>query len=112
MFIKIINQEVIKEHTENGHCVKEIVNTIEHNYEVSNYSLFPSLPEERKEAKQDKLGSIRTNFPIKEMNVALQFFDGNKGWDKTFSFPVDADDRVIEVYVMNNQGRTMERYIY
>jgi hypothetical protein len=112
-YIKIIDQEVTKEENENGHCIEDIKNSIVHNYSVDTYSLFPSLPVGGTEKPGDyKLYDIRSNFPIKEINIALKKNDEKNDWDQVLSFPVDSDDRVVEIYVMNENGKTLNRFIF
>jgi len=111
--IKIIDQEVTKGISENGRNVVDIKNSIIHGYSVDTYSLFPSLPEEGIEKLEGhKLYDIRANFPIKEINLALKKNDEHGDWDQVLTFPVSSEDRIVEIYIMNENGKTLERFIF
>jgi hypothetical protein len=113
-YIKVLTQEVLKEIDENGHRVKEILNTISQNYATHDYTMFPTKPDgcEQMHKVSDRLYDIRSNFKISEMNLCVKFKHGSGGWDQTISIPVDCPDTVTEIYIMNENGKTLERFIY
>lgn len=102
MFVKIVYWKVEKEKAENelrGHKITNRILEVEHGYDVNHYSLFPTKEPE-----------------ANEMNLCLEFNkDGPDGWDRTISFPKnrsEEDNQVIEIYIMNNHGKTIQKYIY
>ncbi|MBU2249440.1 MAG: hypothetical protein KKD77_22020, partial [Gammaproteobacteria bacterium] len=73
---------------------------IEHVYDVNHFSLFPSIGENGIDMSD-------------EMNLSLEFNkSGPEGWDKTISFPVEQKDQIIEIFIMNEHGKTIDRHIY
>ena len=96
MFVKIIYWKVRKEKTE----VTQRDLKAQHMYEVSHYSLFPTKTE-TEEA------------PAAEMNLCLEFNkNGPDGWDRTISFPCGSENEIVEICIMNDHGKTIDRRVY
>uniref|UniRef100_A0A6M3IXM6 Uncharacterized protein n=1 Tax=viral metagenome TaxID=1070528 RepID=A0A6M3IXM6_9ZZZZ len=97
MFVKIRYLDVEKD--ERKAVIKNSI-TSEHVYDCNHYSLFPSKKE----------GGIDMS---DEMNLSLEFNkSGPCGWDRTISFPCESDTQVVEIFIMNEHGKTVDRYIY
>ena len=95
MFVKIQYWEV-KRNTDEVIVTNRL--DVEHIYDVNHISLFT---ESVKEVKTP------------EVHLTLEFNkDGPDGWDRTISFPEKQENQVVEIYVMNNHGKTIERYVY
>jgi len=97
MFVKIRYYEVEKD---SNKVVKENKITAEHIYDCNHMTLFPSKP-------------IPPAVDETEMNLSLEFNkSGPCGWDRTISFPCESDNQVVEIYLMNEHGKTIDRFIY
>jgi len=97
MFVKIRYLDVEKD--KEGYVVSTKFIT-EHLYDCNHFSLFPSKP-------------ILPAVDETEMNLNLEFNkSGPCGWDRTISFPCKSDSEVVEVFIMNEHGKTIDRYIY
>ena len=97
MFVKIRYSDVVK--NEDGVIMKSTLN-VEHLYDCNHFSLFPSKPEP---PAVDEV----------EMNLNLEFNkSGPDGWDRTISFPCESDTEVVEIFLMNEHGKTIDRFIY
>ena len=104
MFVKIIYWEVEKD--ENKVVTKRDWK-IEHVYDCNHASIFPSVPDGEKGIKDQK-PKYRT-----EMNLVLEFNkDGPDGYERTITFPTESDTQVVDIFYMNNHGKTIERYVY
>uniref|UniRef100_A0A6M3KSR4 Uncharacterized protein n=1 Tax=viral metagenome TaxID=1070528 RepID=A0A6M3KSR4_9ZZZZ len=96
MFIKIKYSDVEKKE---GMIVQNTF-VAEHIYDCNHFTLFPTKPKLPEE-------------PELEMNVSLEFNkSGPEGWDRTISFPCESDTQVVEIFIMNEHGKTIDRYIY
>jgi len=96
MFIKIRYSDVEK--GKNKVVIKNRF-VAEHLYDCNHFTLFPSREPREKDEK--------------EMNVSLEFNkSGPEGWDRTISFPCESDTQVVEIFIMNEHGKTIDRYIY
>lgn len=97
MFVKIRYLNVEKD--ERG-VVTETTLKIEHLYDCNHFSLFPSKV-------------IPPAVDETEMNLSLEFNkSGPAGWDRTISFPCESNTEVVEIYIMNEHGKTIDRFIY
>lgn len=97
MFVKIRYLEVEKD--ENKVVIKNRLKS-EHIYDCNHMTLFPSK-------------SISPEVDEAEMNLSLEFNkSGPCGWDRTISFPCESDTEVLEIFLMNEHGKTIDRYIY
>ncbi len=105
MFIKIKYLDVEKD--QDGMVVKHIFK-VEDLYECTHYALFPTTPPSPEESDGNGLHSDE-----KKMNLYLEFNkSGPEGWDTTISFPCESDNQTVSIYVMNEHGKTIERYLY
>jgi len=97
MFIKIRHSNVEKD--ENGVVIKNSLDA-EHVYDCNHYALFPSKP-------------VPPEKDITEMNLCLEFNkSGPEGWDRTISFPCEGNNQCVEIFVMNEHGKTVDRMVY
>ena len=97
MFIKI--RYVNIERNKNGVVITEQLD-VEHVYDCNHFALFPIKP-------------LSPELPITTMNLNLEFNkSGPEGWDRTISFPCEGKNQIIEVFIMNEHGKTIDRYIY
>lgn len=97
MFVKIKYLNIVK--NKEGVVTKSILN-VEHLYDCNHFSLFPSKP-------------IPPAVDETEMNLSLEFNkSGPVDWDRTISFPCESDSEVVEIYVMNEHGKTIDRFVY
>jgi hypothetical protein len=132
MFVKIVEWEVVKE---NGMVKERQAPPIEHVYDVNHYVLFPEkldpnlhkLNDVVKDEKTDVNDEVEIeNNVIKnndmnkhivpnsgKMCLSLEFNkDGPPGWDRTISFPFSNDKKVVEIFIMNSNGKTVQKYSY
>jgi len=113
MFIKVIRYSVVKERNENGHCVKEVTDTIVHLYEVNDFTLWPVKPEEQRNTPMlSSIYEIKTNYPLKEIVLCMKEHHGENCWEATIPIPIDSDTEVTEIYIMNDNGKTIQKYIF
>ena len=104
MLVKIIYWRVKKE--EDGAVIYKD-QEIEHIYDVNHYALSQSKTQEPLDVKKDR------DRKEVEMNLFLYFNKTDSdGWDETITFPAEQEDQVVDIYIMNNQGRTVDRYSY
>ena len=97
MFIKIKYSDVEK--SKEGKILKNLFRA-EHLYDCNHFTLFPTKP-------------VPPEVDETEMNVSLEFNkSGPCGWDRTISFPCESDTQVVEIFIMNEHGKTIDRYIY
>ena len=96
MFIKIRYSDVKKEE---GMIVQNTFGA-EHIYDCNHFALFPSKP-------------IPPAVDVTEMNLVLEFNQGGPtNSDRTISFPCESETQVVEIFIMNEPGKTIDRYIY
>jgi len=100
MFIKIQFEDVIKEDKAVIRCLGNIR---EHIYDCNHFTIFPSKePGEERELQK----------PL-EMNICLEFNkSGPDGFDRTISFPAEDPNGTVAIFIMNEHGKTIDRYIY
>lgn len=97
MFVKIRYSDV--ERDSDGCIIKDRFK-VEHLYDCNHFSLFPSKP-------------VPPAINETEMNLTLEFnTSGPAGWDRTISFPWESDSEIVEIFVMNEHGKTIDRFIY
>uniref|UniRef100_A0A6M3LI24 Uncharacterized protein n=1 Tax=viral metagenome TaxID=1070528 RepID=A0A6M3LI24_9ZZZZ len=116
MFIKIRHSNVEKD--ENGVVIKSSLDA-EHVYDCNHYALFPSK-EPRGDADDGRTPEHPQGQPIglepthqKTMNLMLEFNkSGPEGWDRTISFPCEGNNQCVEIFVMNEHGKTVDRMVY
>jgi len=97
VFVKIRYLDVKKDIKK---VVRKSVLRAEHIYDCNHMALFPSKPEP---PEVDET----------EMNLSLEFNkSGPCGWDRTISFPCERDTQVVEIFCMNEHGKTVDRYVY
>lgn len=103
MFIKIRTLEVRKD--ENQVVITSTIKS-EDIYDCDHITLFSS------EYRSNNSKGHRENETI-EMNLVIEFnADGPNGFDRTIYFPAESDTICTEIYIMNNQGKTIDRIIY
>ena len=96
MFVKIRYSDIIEKRVG---FVKSAL-TAEHVYDCNHYSLFPTKP-------------VPPAADETEMNLAIEFNkSGPCGWDRTVSFPCESETSTVEIFVMNEHGKTVDRYSY
>jgi len=118
MFVKILFSNVLVRADDD--CISKSELDCEHCYDCNHYALFPS-----KEPRDDTDDDGRTpEHPNgrpsglkpshqKMMNLMLEFNKtGPEGWDRTITFPLKGTNQIVEVFIMNNDGKTIDRYIY
>ena len=97
MFVKIRYQDVERDEKR---VVRKNVTRLEHCYECDHYGLFASKPEPP--AKEET-----------EMNLVLEFnLHGPSGGKRTITFPCSSDTQEVTIFIMNEHGKTIDRYIY
>ncbi len=97
MFVKIRYLKVEKD--EKKVIIKSNL-AAEHLYDCNHFTLYPTMP-------------VPPEVDETEMNVSLEFNkSGPCGWDKTISFPCESKTTVVEIFIMNEHGRTVDRYVY
>ena len=100
MFIKIQFEDVIKK---DGQAVKFLGNIREHIYDCNHFTIFPSK-------QPDEEGKLQKP---SEMNICLEFNkSGPEGFDRTISFPAEDPNGTVAIFIMNEHGKTIDRYIY
>jgi len=98
MFIKIRFSNVLVR-ADDG-CVSKSELDCEHVYDCNHFALFPVKP-------------VPPEVDVTEMHLVLEFNkSGPEGWDRTISFPSEGRNQVVEIFIMNEHGKTIDRYIY
>ncbi len=97
MFVKIRYLKVKKDEKK---VIVQSQMASEHIYDCNHMTLFPSQP-------------VPPSVDETEMNLSLEFNkSGPAGWDRTISFPCESDTEVVEIFLMNEHGKTIDRFVY
>lgn len=103
MFVKIVYGKVVKAGDSETTTILEQGDKIPEGYECDRYRLYEDKP--------------ILDGPNREriMNLLLEKIGrpgAETGWERVVSFPFEQKDEVIEVFIMNDAGKTVDRYIY
>ena len=93
MFIKIRHDKVSRD--KDG-CVIRREMGRDNGYECNRYSNGPEMPEP----------------PATEAKVVILIMESNDGNSITIDFPVNKEDQQTSIFITNNEGKTIDRYIY
>lgn len=99
--IKLVYQEVEKN---NDQMVTKVLNVREECFSCDRYLLFQDGFCEKKVSQDEE--------EVPQMKLIVEVIKNNGGWDRTINFPSEHPTQVITIFIMNEDGKTIDKYIY